>query len=79
MTAENVETLLESQNFMESPSKKNKTYGSETETDKEKRKTFQWTEEILEYFLDSLKTHKVMCEFSGKDFDADKTVQYNKL
>ena len=70
-----METLLESQNFMEPPSKKRKTYARETETEKEKRKKFQWTEEMVEYLLDSLRRYKVMCDFSGKDFDADKTVQ----
>ena len=40
MATENVETLLESQNIMEPPSKKRKTYGRETETEKEKRKKF---------------------------------------
>ena len=51
--AENDETLVESQNFMELSSKKKKAYGRETETDKKKRKTFQGTEGIVEYFLDS--------------------------
>ena len=40
MATENVETLLESQNIMEPPSKKRKTYGRETETEKERRKKF---------------------------------------
>ena len=53
-------------------------YGRETETDKEKKK-FQWTEEMIEYLLDSLKRYKVMFNFSRKDFDADKTVQNSKL
>ena len=43
------------------------------------KKKFQWTEEIVEYLLDSLKRYQVMCDFSRKDFDADKTVQYSKL
>ena len=53
-------------------------YRRKTETGKEKRKTFQGTEGIVEYVLHSLKRYKVTCEFSGKDFDADKTVQYKK-
>ena len=59
MATENVETLVESQNFMEPLSKKRKTYGRETETEKEKRKQFQWTEEMVEYLLDSLRSYKV--------------------
>ena len=38
MATENVETLVESQNYMESLSKKRKTYAREAETEKEKRK-----------------------------------------
>ena len=53
-------------------------YGRETETDKKKRKTFQGSEEIVEYLLDSLKRYKVIGRFSGKDFDAEKIVQYSK-
>ena len=36
---------------------------------------------MVEYLLDLLKRYKVMCDFyrKGKDFDANKTVQYNKL
>ena len=34
---------------------------------------------MTEYLLDSLKRYKVMCNFSDKDFDADKTVRYSKL
>ena len=41
MSAENVEILVESQNFKEPLSKKKKIYGRETETDKEKRERFQ--------------------------------------
>ena len=54
MTAENVETLVESQNFIELSSKKKESVWDRTETDKEKRKTLQGTEKI-EHFLDSLK------------------------
>ena len=78
MAAENVETLVQGQNFMELSSKEKKAYGRETETDKEKRKTFQGTEEIVEYFLGSLKRYNVIGGLSGKDFDADKIVQYSK-
>ena len=53
-------------------------YGRETETDKKKRKTFQGSEEIVEYLLDSLKRYKVIGRFSGKDFAAEKIVQYSK-
>ena len=48
ISAENVEILVESQNFMEPPNKKKKTYGRETETDKEKREKFNWTKEMVE-------------------------------
>ena len=34
---------------------------------------------MVEHLLDSLRRYKVICDFSGKDFDADKTVQYSKL
>ena len=34
---------------------------------------------MFESLLDSLKKYKVMYDFSGKDFDADKTVQDSKL
>ena len=44
----------------------------ETETDKEKRKTFHGTEEIVEFFLDSLKRYKVIGGLSGRDFNVDK-------
>ena len=44
-------------------------------TDREKRNTFQGTEEIVEYFLDSLKRYKVIGGLSEKGFDADKIVQ----
>ena len=54
---------------------KRKTYGRETETEK-KEKRFSGPKR---YFLDLLKVYKVMCEFSLKGFDADKTVQYIKL
>ena len=54
-------------------------YGRETETDREKRKKFQWTQEMIKYLLDSLKRYKVMCNFSRNDFDANKTVQNSKL
>ena len=48
--------------------------GRETETDKEKSKKFQWTEEMVQYLLDSLKRHIIMRNFSRKDFDANETV-----
>ena len=53
MSAGNDGILVESQNFEEPPSKKIKTYGRETETDKEKREKFWWIQEIVEYLLDS--------------------------
>ena len=53
--------------------------GRETKSDKEKRKKFQWTKEMVEYLLDSLKSYKVMFDFSVKDFSAEKTVQYSTL
>ena len=55
---------MESQNFKEPPSKKKKEYERDTETDKEKREKFQWTEEMVEYLIHSLKRYKVMCDFS---------------
>ena len=79
MSAENVQILVEGQNFKEPPSKTKKTYGRQTKTNKEKREKFQWTEEMVEYLLDSLKRYKVMCDFSEREFDANKTVRDNKL
>ena len=32
----------------------------------------RWTKGMVEYLLDSLKIYKVMCDFSGKNFDAVK-------
>ena len=55
--------------------KRRKTNERETETNKKKRGKFQWTVEMVECLLDLLKRYKVICDFSGKDFDADKTVQ----
>ena len=40
MSSEKVEILVESKNFKEPPSKKKKTYGRETETNKEIREKF---------------------------------------
>ena len=57
---------------MEPPSKRKKAYGRETESVKEKREKSQWTDQMVEYLLDSLKRYKVMSDLSGKDFDADK-------
>ena len=79
MSAENVQILVEGQNFKEPPSKTKKTYGRQTKTNKGKREKFQWTEEMVEYLLDSLKRYKVMCDFSEREFDANKTVRDNKL
>ena len=31
-----------------------------------------WTEEMIDCLLDSLKRYNVICDFSGKDFDAVK-------
>ena len=70
---------MESQNFKEPPSKKKKEYERDTETDKEKREKFQWTEEMVEYLIHSLKRYKVMCDFSWKDLDPVKTFPYNEL
>ena len=41
MSAKNVGILVGSQNFKEPPSKKKKTYMTETESNKEKREKFQ--------------------------------------
>ena len=79
MSSEKVEILVESKNFKEPPSKKKKAYGRETETNKEIREKFQWTEKMVGYLLDSRQRYKVICNISGKDFDPDKTVQDSKL
>ena len=34
---------------------------------------------MVDYSQDSLKRYKVMCYFSEKDFDSNKSVQYSKL
>ena len=49
-----------------SEEKEKKTFGREIETDKEKRESFQWTEEIVEHLLNSLKRCKVMCSHFWK-------------
>ena len=74
-----MQILVKDQNFKEPSNKKKKTYGRETETNKEKRQKFQWTEEMVEYSLDSLKRYKVMCDFSEREFDTDETVRHSKL
>ena len=79
MSAKNVEILVESQNFKELRNQKKKTYGREPETNTEKRKKFQWTEEIVQYLLSSQKRYKLTYNFSEKDFDTDKTVLDSKL
>ena len=61
--------------FYGTSKQKKKKFGRETETHKEKGQKFQLTEEMVEYLLDLLKRYKVMCDFFGKDFDANKTVQ----
>ena len=62
MSAKNIEILVESSK------QKEKTYGREKETNKEKRMNFQGSEEMVEHLPDSLKRYKVMCNFSGKEF-----------
>ena len=79
IAAENEETLVESQKFMEPLSKKKKRMGEKQKLIKKKERSFRWTKEMIEYLLDSLKRYKVMCNFSRKDFDADKSVQNSKL
>ena len=79
IAAENEETLVESQNFMEPLSKKKKRMGEIQKLIKKKERSFRWTKEMIEYLLYSLKRYKVMCNFSRKDFDADKSVQNSKL
>ena len=71
MSVENVEILVDSQNFMEPPNKRKRNLGGKQKLIKK----FQLTEEVVEYLLDLLKRYKVMCDFFGKDFDATKTVQ----
>ena len=67
MSPENVQILVENQNFMEPPSKRKKIYGREAETGIEKGNKFQWTEEMVEYFRDSLTIYKVICKLSEKN------------
>ena len=67
MSPENVQILVENQNFMEPPSKRKKMYGREAETGIEKGNKFQWTEEMVEYFRDSLTIYKVICKLSEKN------------
>eukprot|EP00794_Sanderia_malayensis_P008482 gene8482-9386_t len=43
------------------------------------KKKFNWSEEMLAHLLQALMNYKVQCEFSNKDFDADKTFQYSQL
>ena len=67
MSPESVQILVENQNFMEPPSKRKKMYGREAETGIEKGNKFQWTEEMVEYFRDSLTIYKVICKLSEKN------------
>ena len=55
---------------METMVEKSKLYGRSREKRmggkqklKKKKKKFQWTEEMVEYLLNSLKRYKVMCDF----------------
>ncbi|XP_028414211.1 uncharacterized protein LOC114537269 [Dendronephthya gigantea] len=46
------------------------------ESEKRKVRPFRWTNEMIELLINSIETYKVMCEYEGKDFDADRTKQY---
>ena len=77
MPVEKVETLMESQNFMELSSKKKKRMGEKQKLIRKKERRFRgWRDSWI--LLDSLKRYKVIGGFSGKDFDADKIVQYSE-
>ena len=34
---------------------------------------------MIEFMLEVLRKYKVLCDYNGTDFDADKTVQYSSL
>ena len=75
ISAENVEILVESQNFMEPPNKKKKHMEEKQKLIKKKERSLTGPKRWLKYLLDLLKGYKVMCNFPEKGFDADKTVQ----
>ena len=46
------------------------------QTENRKTRPFRWTSEMIDLLINSLDTYKSLCEFEGKDFDADRTKQY---
>ena len=75
MSAENVEILEKSQNFMEPPNKKEKHMEEKQKLIKKKERSLVGPKRWLKYLLDLLKGYKFMCNFPGKGFDTNKTVQ----
>ena len=75
MSAENVEILEKSQNFMEPPNKKEKHMEEKQKLIKKKERSLVGPKRWLKYLLDLLKGYKLMCNFPGKGFDTNKTVQ----
>lgn len=41
-----------------------------------KTRPFRWSHEMIELLINNIETYKTMCEYEGKDFDADRTKQY---
>ena len=48
----------------------------QSQTENKKNRPFRWTGEMIELVINSLETYKSLCEFESKDFDADRTKQY---
>ena len=69
MSTENVEILVDSQTLRNLQAKRKKHMGVKQ---KLINKNKGWTEEMIDCLLDSLKRYNVICDFSGKDFDAVK-------
>jgi hypothetical protein len=49
---------------------------AQSESENRKVKPFRWTSEMIELLINSIETYKALCEYEGKDFDADRTKQY---
>lgn len=49
---------------------------TQSDSGNRKAKPFRWTSEMIELLINSLETYKCLCEYEGKDFDADRTKQY---
>ena len=65
-----MKTTLKRDNEKDSSSKK-RNHLADNQSEK-----FIWSDEMTEYSLEFLKSYNITCDYSGTDFDADKTQQY---